>query len=162
MNKKLIDILKIKENQIKNSKFEQAYVFDKQGNELLHKKGKKQSLEFTPDEQAIIKNQLFTHNHPSGAGFSVSDIFHAHNWNVIEFRAVCIDKVLRLQAPAMGWNLSEYTKIYNEFEPLVKSKYVLLLKRKKMKVEDVAIQFHREMVEILIQELGLDYKIEKL
>jgi hypothetical protein len=105
---------------------------------------------------------VFTHNHPSGAGFSVSDIFHAHYWNVIEYRAVCIEKVLRLKAPPESWSLSEYSQVFNEFEPLVKLKYVLLLKRKKIKLEEVAIQFHQEMVEILIQELRLDYKIEKL
>jgi len=52
-----------------------------------------------------MRRGYFTHNHPSGAFFSVRDILFAHENDLSEMRAVAGMQVHRLMCPAKGWEL---------------------------------------------------------
>ena len=78
------------EDDIRNQSYETAGMFDAEGNLILNKDGEKSSVYFTDEEQLKVKNTpdcVFTHNHPSGNGFSFEDLFFAVNLEVREMRA---------------------------------------------------------------------------
>jgi len=77
------------EGRIVNSTEERGAVFNPlNGEKLLEVAGTKTALRFTPDEAKRLIGNVFTHNHPSGASFSLRDVKTAFLWDLFEMRAV--------------------------------------------------------------------------
>ena len=73
----------------KQRAFETGVIIDVNGDILLRKDGEARSVSFTPLETSLMKNNVFTHNHPlANHSFSTADvsIFVAHGLK--EMRAV--------------------------------------------------------------------------
>jgi hypothetical protein len=83
---------------------ERALLFDPDGSVVFRKDGRKRSIEFTPEELALFKDRVFTHNHPpqrfkeqiageqcffeAGSSLSPKDVRVAIENNLAEVRAV--------------------------------------------------------------------------
>jgi len=100
------------ESQIVDKQNEHSYVFDEEGQLIFFKKGDEDSISFEEDEMKLMKNGVFTHNHPSGTDLSVHDIYFAAVNDLKEVRAVGIHEIsgermeYRMLRPADGWGKS--------------------------------------------------------
>jgi len=90
-NEKSTEALRKAESEIKNNTdCEIGVVIDRSGNEIYRGYGQKGSVATPPDE--LVKNNIFTHNHPSGnCAFSGSDIYNIIKQDGYELRAVTSD-----------------------------------------------------------------------
>jgi len=84
----LYAVLKAKEDEIANRATEKAYLLDKTGKIILEKEGGESSVTFTAEELKLFRDKILTHNHPSSASFSWSDIKLAIHSDLAEVRAV--------------------------------------------------------------------------
>ena len=100
----LADLLRSIEAQITSVVVEVAVVLDCDGKVLVKQAGSMDRIGFTVGQEARMKNAYFTHNHPSGAFFSVRDILFAHDNDLAEMRVVAGAYVHRLIRPVSGWN----------------------------------------------------------
>ncbi|GAH77800.1 unnamed protein product, partial [marine sediment metagenome] len=71
-------LMEIKEFNKKyaNAKMEHCIAVDREGNVVFYKSGTSSRIDFTATEfdRMNVDNMLFTHNHPSGSGFSGEDL----------------------------------------------------------------------------------------
>lgn len=73
------------------------------GKRILKKTGTRSAVSFTEKEVEKMRNSMITHNHPSGATFSIEDTVFAHENELAEIRAIALDRTYVLQPP-MGQN----------------------------------------------------------
>ena len=125
------------ESSIKDSQYENAFVFDDKGN-LIYKSADvgtttyssnaktnalQQKLERTQRARSVyippehIPNHIVTHNHPNNDSFSPGDIQTALRNNAKEFRAKGRTRTYSIKRPKEGWPdtakvLSAYNSIY--------------------------------------------------
>jgi len=78
---------------------EEAFVFKPNGRQVFHKIGGESSVEFTLEELDSMRNNVLTHNHPTGRSFSRSDVELAVEHRLREIRAVTSEWVYRLEVP---------------------------------------------------------------
>jgi hypothetical protein len=105
-------------------KYEIAGVFDSQtGKNLLVKKGKAESVEFTSEEARLMKNNILTHNHPLDYSFSQSDLRTIVYSGAKEIRAVTsqhtyslvnLTKAEHLFAPGEKYSFFEWTSRFRQ------------------------------------------------
>jgi len=90
-NEKSTETIRRVESEIKdNTDYEIGVVIDRGGNEIYRGYGQKGNVAAPPDE--LVKNNIFTHNHPSGnCAFSSSDIYNIVKQDGYELRAVTSD-----------------------------------------------------------------------
>lgn len=106
------------ENDIRmNKKFETGVVYDSKGNVLIDKRGASTSVSFTNEECKMMKDGIFTHNHPRGWGypenslgrignsFSPEDVYLAVHWDLAEMRAVTPNYTFAIKRPENGWGV---------------------------------------------------------
>lgn len=132
------------ENEIrKNAKFETAVAFDKNGRVLIDKRGKATSVAFTDDEIKLVKDAVFTHNHPRGwaakentigrigSSFSIQDITFAVGNDVAEIRAVTPTYTFSLKRPEKGWGVSvdKISKMYEKYNSALLSENIRNIRR---------------------------------
>jgi hypothetical protein len=106
------------ENKIRmNKQFETAVVFDSNGNIVVDKRGAATSVRFSEKELSMMKDCVFTHNHPRGwsakegtigrvgNSFSIEDITVAVANDVAEIRAVTPTYTFSMKRPGNGWGV---------------------------------------------------------
>ena len=121
---KLRKALKTEEAKIRNNNYETGIVLGSNGKVLLRKRGDEGQVGFTQEEIALMKDQVFTHNHPSGNtdrysighAFSGDDYASGVNANVKEIRAVTKGYTFSMKRPKDGWKAtpSEIKQAYNK------------------------------------------------
>lgn len=108
---------------IKDSEYENAFVFDQQGN-LVYKSADvgttvyssnaktnalQQKLEQVQRKKSVyvppqhVNNNVVTHNHPNNDSFSQGDISTALGYNAKEFRAKGTTRTYSIKRPSTGW-----------------------------------------------------------
>lgn len=107
--------LMIQENIIRANNFESAIIFDSKGRILVNKKGQQYSVAMTKQEMSLVKDSVFTHNHPRGwaskentlgrigNSFSKEDILLAISGDAAEIRAVTPTYTFSMKRPQDGW-----------------------------------------------------------
>ena len=75
------------EDKIRNQDYESAACVDKDGNVLLFKDGEQSQVAFTREENALMKDNVLTHNHPSSSIFSKEDVDYWLGNDLQEIRA---------------------------------------------------------------------------
>ena len=101
-----------------NKRYETGVCVDLKGNVIIDKRGGYQSITFTAEECAMMKDCIFTHNHPSGWSYPENDICRIGNsfsWqdmalcvyhDLIEIRAVTPNYTFSMKRPSGGWNVT--------------------------------------------------------
>lgn len=92
------ELRKDEESLARRSK-ENAVVYDSEGKYLFTKRGTTKEIEFTKSEGRRMKDGIVTHNHPSGASFSMQDINLMRITRMAELRVVVPDGVYYMRAP---------------------------------------------------------------
>ena len=101
------------EKNIKEEATEYAYLYDKSGNEIMHKgNGYKDRVEFQYSDILEMENCVLTHNHPSGGTFSHPDIHLLIHAKLHEIRAVGKNGVFFLRKTA---NTSKTEDFHKDF-----------------------------------------------
>lgn len=116
--RKLYNKIANTESEIRlNKKIETGVVFDRNGNIIIDKRGESFSVSFTNEECWMMKDGIFTHNHPRGWGypekslgrignsFSPEDVFLAVRWDLAEMRAVTPNYTFIMKRPEKGWGI---------------------------------------------------------
>lgn len=92
------ELLKDERSIMKRAK-EIAVVYDKNGKFLFQKSGGGESVSFSLQEMIKLRGNIVSHNHPSGASFSMQDINLMRLSGISELRVVVNDGVYYLRAP---------------------------------------------------------------
>lgn len=115
-DKTVEEIIRTKENEIREQLFESAFVYDSKGNLVFGKEGAQYEVEFTEEELRLMKGNILTHNHPRGLeypdsdprswgnSFSDDDIFLASTHELAEIRAVTPKQRFSMKPPEEGWS----------------------------------------------------------
>ena len=124
-----------RESEIRSKSDELAYVYDSDGNEIIHFQGN--GGEVYIDKSKVPENAIITHNHPYSLGetgilaighsFSVDDIRQAVETNASEIRAVTPTYTYSLKRPAGGWGMTP-TQAVRRFNKIYRSKVDELIK----------------------------------
>ena len=101
------------ENSLVKERVEHLYVFRNDGTQLIHSVGTEVKGALLAWENAVLLDSIVTHNHPGkyGTSFSKKDVVLAFRGNVLQMRAVGVDRVWHpgkfyryvLDRPEIGW-----------------------------------------------------------
>lgn len=95
------------EEAIRHQDFETAHIWKtgKNGEEyyVVGRNGGSRGVRFPTEEEALIKDSVFIHNHPNDGAFSIADVRLIQNFDPVEFRAVGPSKRYVLKRPEGGW-----------------------------------------------------------
>ena len=94
------------EDGIRHAKTEAAVCFSGNGARVFDAHGDEKKVEVGPENTAKMRawgDVVFTHNHPTGAGFSPSDLYMAQHANVAELRACVPGGAWVVRRPKAGW-----------------------------------------------------------
>lgn len=83
--------------------YEVAHCFSLNGKPLFSKRGGAASVGFDDEEQRIIENSLFIHNHPSGKTFFLQDVRFIEATNPAECRIVIEARKFIIVRPGEVW-----------------------------------------------------------
>ena len=124
-----------REAEIRNNYDELAYVYDADGNEIVHFQGN--GGEVYIDKSKVPENAIITHNHPNSLGetgilaighsFGVDDIRQAVITNASEIRAVTPTYTYSLKRPEGVWGMTP-TQAVRRFNKIYRSKVDELIK----------------------------------
>lgn len=101
-----------------NRDYETGVIVDREGKVLVDKRGKSFKVEFSDEECNLMKNAIFTHNHPRGwkvpensiarigNSFSIEDLSLAVGHDAAEIRAVTPNYTFVMRRPEKGWGVS--------------------------------------------------------
>ena len=90
---------------------ERCVVIGPRGDILLDKEGEPESIRFTPDELALMRDAVVTHTHPGIASFSPADIGLAATHGLAEIRVVDRVFAYSMRPPKDGWNQTWFENI---------------------------------------------------
>lgn len=108
-------IVSMEEKIRMNQGFETAYALDSRGRVVMNKGGQASSVSISQQEGLLLKDSIFTHNHPGGwkykegtigrigNSFSTDDIRTAIKLDIKEIRAVTPHFTFTMKRPATGW-----------------------------------------------------------
>lgn len=153
------------ERIISGDKRESAILYNSQGERIFVKKGKKDSVTFTKDEIAKMKNGVLTHNHPNGTVFSPDDINMLRRGQLSEIRA-CNSLGTYVLRNASEWddNISDFEKISNEYWSImneVGKKYSELSAKEGKPIFYYMRQMDEEGLKVFSEKYGLEFVWEE-
>ena len=121
-----MQVTRIEDEIRMNKNFETGVAVDKDGKVVIDKRGAKYSVNFTRDECNLMKDCIFTHNHPRGwaadekrwahigNSFSIDDVSLAVFNDVAEIRAVTPLYTFSLKRPDGGWGNFKNVKSFRQ------------------------------------------------
>ena len=79
-----------REDQIRHLPIETAVAWDTEGQEVLAVSGDERRIIFTDDEIVLLRETVFTHNHPGGLAFSDDDPrSFGNSFSLADIRLAC-------------------------------------------------------------------------
>lgn len=108
------------EASIINGPVEVGFVYDEKGEAQKIGSGTANKITFTAEELKLLENRTFTHNHPSGVGFSQADFLLALKRRLNEVRAITAGGdgarwLHRLQVlKQVEWSEAQLSNIYSD------------------------------------------------
>ncbi len=145
------------EKQIKDLEIELCVILSANKEILLSKIGEFDNIQFPEliNEEIIIENAYFTHNHPQKGFFSIEDIQLAYGWDLEQMRAVAGNNVYKFDKPPQGWKLVSCNIIFDRIDKEVKSILRIAFSENKITREEANKLRGEKVVELLILEFGL-------
>jgi hypothetical protein len=151
------------ENKIKDETKEHGYAVNQNGEVLFSKVGSTEKVEMTEKEKSLLKNCIFTHNHPDKISFlSTGDIGFCVEYDLYQIRAVVGDVVHILTRPKTGWTedfIKKYgilfQKLYFDNEDKYEEQGIITFEE--------SFEFKKNgIVKELIKKLKLNFQTQKL
>ena len=175
-----IEIVRAKEEEIKNNRFESAFAVDETGGVILDKPGEQYHVGFTQQEIDLLRagrGVIFTHNHPrgwnypadsplrAGSSFSDTDIEFACRVNVAETRVVTPMQRYFVRPAPEGWSLTYWEKtlkpVYDLHAADVERQFRLLVLQRQMSWEEAGAREMHEVWSRVAAETNLTYGREQ-
>ena len=150
------------ERTLSGRKKETAVVYNAEGRYLFTKRGDERSVEFTRKEIRKMRGCIVSHNHPSGASFSIAD------WNVFkraklqELRAIGDNQVyyIRLKDNAeilKNMDNVEFAELCKKTQRDVRKEYQKLYKSGKINRQEALLQSSDEYNRLVAEKVGVEY-----
>lgn len=161
-----IERRRLDEASIAGHKNEYGILYDSQGKRILKKRGEKDRIVYTDEETALMLGGVLTHNHPSGATFSVDDIDMMGRTGVTELRAIGRDGVYVIRQPA-EWpeGINSFEKLKKEYSEIQLSlqneMYEEVLSGRITTDNDYSIEYQRRILDKLTSKYGFTYFMEE-
>jgi len=166
------------EARIRPQRFESAAVLDGNGNQVFFKDGAQFSVTFTPQEVALMRDNIITHNHPRGWGhpvddprrggnsFSIEDLRLASKGQVREMRAVSPWYDFSIAPGEKGWNY-EYFKnaiapAFQKADDEFYSEAMRAIADRKMTLAQAEADRYHVIWERVSKQLGLKYTRKRI
>ena len=153
--------LKADEQSLVGRTKETAIIYDENGKFIFTKRGKESSVEFTRKEVKKMKNRIVSHNHPSGASFSISDWLLFKAGNLQELRAIGIDGVYYIRRTEEFLNLlisdEEFKTELIETRNQVRKKYQKIYESGKISKRERFLLSSDEYNKIFAEKMKLRY-----
>lgn len=157
--------LKIDEKTLSKRIKETAVVYDKNGKYLFTKRGNERSVNFTKSEVKRMKNGVVTHNHPSGASFSVADWLLFKKAQLSEVRAIGEDGTYYLRRSESDSLSSvdndDFEIELRELRKKIKNKYNKLYENGIIDKQEQLLQSTDEYNRLFAKRFGVEYGKEK-
>lgn len=168
-------ITKVEDNIRMNKDFETAYAVDKNGKVLLDKRGQATSVSITREEKALLKDSIFTHNHPRGwkkpansmgrigNSFSTADILVAIENDIAEIRAVTPNFTFIMRRPKNGWGLTveEAAVEMNKVERVIETDLRERIYRNTTTVAKASVVHYHRLWTEFSKKFGIEYSKSK-
>lgn len=118
------------ERDIVNKKREYGIAFDSHGKILFQIEGNSHNITPTVEQEKMLRDAIFSHNHPSDVPLSDKDLYAVWRYGLKEVKAVTQDGVYSISAPKV-WkrNLGTAEKLHQEYIELIDKFTPSLLKR---------------------------------
>lgn len=166
------------ENNIRmNKKFETGVVYDKDGNLILDKRGQAYNVYFTKEECNLMKNAIFTHNHPRGwaadekrwahigNSFSIDDIALAVFYDLAEIRAVTPLYTFSMKRPESGWgkfkDLRSFRTAMNRQNKIIREELMKAVENEYITPEQAGIIHYHLLWKRVAKKQGWNYSKRK-
>lgn len=166
------------ENNIRmNKKFETGVVYDKDGNLILDKRGQAYNVYFTKEECNLMKNAIFTHNHPRGwaadekrwahigNSFSIDDIALAVFNDLAEIRAVTPLYTFSMKRPESGWgkfkDLKSFRTSMNRQNKIIREELMKAVENEYITPEQAGIIHYHLLWKRVAKKQGWNYSKRK-
>ncbi len=175
--KKLLQLVRAKEDEIRAQRFESAFFWDGHGTLVLSKEGEVDRITFSDEELALMTNTIATHNHPhgwryaerdprrGGYSFSAKDVQLACQHSLILLRVVTPKFRHMIKPPPQGWNQNywettlgpEYSRLYDKVKAKLKAK---VNARQILQAEAESLFRHEVLVRVA-KRLAIEYTREE-
>lgn len=141
---------------------ETAVVYDSNGKYLFTKRGDERSVSFTWMEIIKMKNCIVSHNHPSGASFSLADWSVFKRAKLQELRVVGKDRVYYIRAGEDAgklWNMPycDFIKLCEKIRKKTRKEYHNLYKSGKINKQERLLLSSDEYNRIIAEKVGIKY-----
>ncbi len=175
--KKLLKLMRTKEDGIRAQRFESAFFWDRQGSLILSRDGELTRVKFTDEERVLLQGSFSTHNHPLGWNYSERDPRRAGNsFSENDVRAACYFSlaILRIVTPQLrymmkpppeGWDGDYWEKIlrptYCRIYQQTWDEFMAKVKARQMLSSVAGTTFLQEVWSRVAAQLGLKYSREE-
>jgi len=141
---------------------ETAVIYDSNGKYLFTKRGDERSVSFTKSEIKKMKNCIVSHNHPSGASFSLADWTVFKRAKLQELRAIGEDKVYYIRVGEKAeqlWNMpdDDFIELYEDIRKKIRKEYHNLYKSGKINKKERLLLSSDEYNRIIAEKVGVKY-----
>lgn len=154
------------EASIAGHKNEYGILYDSKGDRIFKKRGTKDEITYTDDEWNKMPGGVLTHNHPSGATFSDSDIFMLYTSGIKELRAIGQDGVYVMRRPPVWpYEIDTMEKITDEYNSIMADLEEGMMRDCNAGIiiyaEDYAIEYQSRILNEFTKRHGLEYFMEE-
>ena len=175
--KKLLTLVRAKEDEIRPQRFESAFFWDRQEKLLLSRHGEPTSVKFSADEIALLKGAIATHNHPlgwnyserdarrAGNSFSENDVRAAGYFSLSILRIVTPKLRYMMKPPPQGWDGAYWEKTlgptYRRIYAQTWDEFIAKVQARQMLSSVAGTTFGHEVWPRVASQLGLEYDREE-
>ncbi len=171
--KKLLKLVRAKEDEIRFQALETIFFWDGKGNIVLSRTGSADQVSFTRQELTAINPVISTHNHPSGTKYPPSDPRYGSNsFSLSDVKSACLTKLRELRVvspqyryslkpPQEGWDIDYFdTVLRPEFDALfyqTRREFIAQVQKRTVMPHVAGIILLHEVWTRLAARLGLQY-----
>lgn len=154
--------LKKDEKSLSWRKKETAVIYDSNGKYLFTKRGDERSVDFTWREIRKMRNCIVSHNHPSGASFSIADWKLFKKAKLQELRAIGENEVYYIRVDDNTKLLQnmpddEFIELCEEMRRKVRKEYQKLYKSGKISKQERLLLSSDEYNRLIAEKVGVKY-----
>jgi hypothetical protein len=154
------------ERLIKDQAYETAYAWSRTRELLLEKDGERGLVAFSDEEQALLADSIFVHNHPGGSSFSDADLRFTCENNIAEMRGITSGRRYILRRPGGGWDSDYWWFVLGDSHKKhlldVSAEYRNTIVSGTMTRDEARRDRWHEAMTRTADELGLEYLVEEL
>lgn len=157
------ELLRSEETMCKRT-YEKMEVYGSDGEFILSKSGKADSVNISVLDYFKLKDSVVTHNHPSSGSFSFADLKFLKRMPISELRVSTVNGVYYIRKPKT-WpeeikSSEKMLEVYNQIEKDLRPKYKKMYNDGKIDKVERHIMFKDEVNRVFSERYGIEYGFE--